>query len=198
MPVEIHQVRTDVTDAWVAWDGDPSKDYAYGGCRLVGRRTGYEDAIGMLCALMRNESGYKNALINLAVEDGALDDLSHALPPGFARARVGGGRCVIRPARAPTNSSPDTRATASTRCGPRPRATYPPKSEPTESACGAIPTTATTSTSGRWTRSATSSTPPNSAPRWRSSSVRAPRRPRSWTAAGCAGATACTSVPLWT
>ncbi|WP_336317613.1 hypothetical protein [Streptomyces lavendofoliae] len=100
MPVEIHQVRTDVADAWVAWDGDPSKDYAYGGCRLVGWRTGYEDAVGVLCALMRNESGYKNALINLAVEEGALDDLSDALPPGFTRARVGGGRCIIRPASA--------------------------------------------------------------------------------------------------
>ncbi|WP_344497970.1 hypothetical protein [Streptomyces enissocaesilis] len=78
---------TGVADAWAAWDGDPPKGYAYGGCRLVGRRTGYEDAVGMLCARMRKESGYRNALINLAVEDGALDDLSHALPPGFARAR---------------------------------------------------------------------------------------------------------------
>lgn len=98
MPVEIFTVHTDLADAWVAWDGDQTKNYAYGGCRLVGWRTRYEDAIGVLASLMRNESGYKNTMINLAVEAGALDDMAGELPPGFLDARVGGGRCIIRPA----------------------------------------------------------------------------------------------------
>jgi hypothetical protein len=98
LPVEIFTVHTDLADAWVAWDGDETRTYAYGGCRLVGWRTRYEDAIGVLASLMRNESGYKNTMINLAVEGGALDDIADELPPGFLDARIGGGRCIIRPA----------------------------------------------------------------------------------------------------
>ena len=98
MAVEIFTVHTDLADAWVAWDGDETKTYAYGGCRLVGWRTRYEDAIGMLASLMRNESGYKNTMINLAVEASALDGIADELPPGFLDARIGGGRCIIRPA----------------------------------------------------------------------------------------------------
>jgi glutamate dehydrogenase/leucine dehydrogenase len=98
VPIEIYTLRTDVADAWVAWDGAQSHDYAYGGCRMTHWRTRYEDAIGILCALMRIESSYKNTLINQAVEAGALDDLRGQLPPGFVDSRVGGARCVLRPA----------------------------------------------------------------------------------------------------
>jgi hypothetical protein len=97
LPVEIYTVHTDAADAWVAWDGDESNNYAYGGCRIVGWRTRYEDAIGLLCSLMRNESGYKNTLINLAIEAGALDDVADDLPPSFLDSRIGGARCVMRP-----------------------------------------------------------------------------------------------------
>jgi hypothetical protein len=104
LPVEIYTLHTDVADVWVAWDGDTSTNYAYGGCRMVSWRTRYEDTIGVLCSLMRNESAYKNTLINLAVEDGALADLTGELPAGFVDSRVGGARCIVRP------NGPDTAA----------------------------------------------------------------------------------------
>lgn len=98
MPTEIYTLRTEPADVWVAWDGDYGNAYAYGGCRMVHWRTRNEDAIGLLCSLMENESGYKNTLINLALEAGALDGVASKLPPGFAQSRVGGARCVMRPA----------------------------------------------------------------------------------------------------
>lgn len=100
MPVEIYSLRTDAADAWVAWDGKQANDYAYGGCRLVGWRARDEDAVAMLCSLMQYESGYKNTLINQAVAAGALDGLDDRLPSGLLAGRVGGGRCVLRPATA--------------------------------------------------------------------------------------------------
>ncbi|QNP68115.1 hypothetical protein IAG44_00595 [Streptomyces roseirectus] len=96
--IQIYRARSEPADAWVAWDGDESKDYAYGGCRLVGWRDRMEDVVGVLCSLMHTESAYKNVLINEALRAGAVDDLATALPPGFRDSTVGGGRCVIRPA----------------------------------------------------------------------------------------------------
>jgi hypothetical protein len=98
LPIQIETVRTDVADIWVAWDGVQENAYAYGGCRLVGWRAPMEEVIGLLCVLMSHESGYKNTLINLALRQGALQTLDGELPAGFAGSRVGGARCVIRPA----------------------------------------------------------------------------------------------------
>src|SRR5437879_11446567 len=64
---------------------------------MVGWRARNEDALALLCSLMTYESGYKNTLINLALQAGAVDHLVDELPPGFAGSLVGGGRCVMRP-----------------------------------------------------------------------------------------------------
>jgi hypothetical protein len=44
-----------------------------------------------------SESLFKNLLINKAIADGALEQLSDRLPGGFEKSRVGGARCIIRP-----------------------------------------------------------------------------------------------------
>ncbi len=100
MPVEIYSLRTEPADVWVSWDGVEGNCYAYGGCRMVDWRARNEHALGLLCSLMTSESGYKNTLINRALEAGAVAPLADSLPRGFASSRVGGARCVMRPSTA--------------------------------------------------------------------------------------------------
>lgn len=95
--MHVFELDSPAATIWVAWDGDTATDYAYGGCRLVAPDATYQESVGLLCELMRSESGYKNSLINQAVASGALDGLADRLPPGFRESRVGGGRCILRP-----------------------------------------------------------------------------------------------------
>ncbi|WP_155981080.1 hypothetical protein [Nocardia sp. CNY236] len=95
--VSWRKVETPHADAWVAWDGQEGTDYSYGGTRLVPFDVSDEDAVQILARLAIDESQLKNKLINLAVEEGILEPFESRLPAGFIAARVGGGRCVMRP-----------------------------------------------------------------------------------------------------
>jgi len=92
-----YKVETQHADAWVASDGQPDTDYSYGGTRTVAFDTSDADTVEILSRLAIDESQLKNRLINMAVEEGVLNNYASRLPVGFINSRVGGGRCVIRP-----------------------------------------------------------------------------------------------------
>ncbi|WP_438002855.1 hypothetical protein WME89_28460 [Sorangium sp. So ce321] len=73
-------------------------DYYYGGTRAVPYSTSDESVLDELHRLQRDESGLKNALINVALAQGALSAIDQALfPENFLGSRVGGARCILRP-----------------------------------------------------------------------------------------------------
>lgn len=72
--------------------------YYYGGTRCVSHATSDESVVDELLRLQRDESGLKNALINVALAQGALADCDpDSFPPEFLESRVGGARCILRP-----------------------------------------------------------------------------------------------------
>ncbi len=93
----IIQIAHPLATIWLAREECEEACYFYGGTRLIDPSTSDAAATHALIRLMNSESGTKNRLINLAIKDGALDDLQAELPPGFLRSRVAGARCLIRP-----------------------------------------------------------------------------------------------------
>ena len=97
MPVT--KLQTNRFDIFVASeDHGNGFDYLYGGTRCVSPTTSDDAVQQELVRLQRDESGLKNALINGAIAQGALDSLDpKRLPAGFRESRVGGARCILRP-----------------------------------------------------------------------------------------------------
>lgn len=94
----VHCIETEVAKVWIAYLHQDDANYHYGGSRLVAPQTSDDEVEQHLHRLMREESQLKNLLINrtLAREDLAVGQ--GRLPKGVAGSRVGGGRCLIRPA----------------------------------------------------------------------------------------------------
>jgi hypothetical protein len=95
--LEIRYIEHPLADIWIGRVTDTDFDYTYGGTRMVAPGTGDNSVVAMLHELAISESLLKNVLINKAIEDGAVDSFGDRLPEGFARSRVGGARCIIRP-----------------------------------------------------------------------------------------------------
>ena len=97
--MQVTQLRTPRVDVFVAAeDGHDRFHYLYGGTRCVSPAASDESVTDELSRLQRDESGLKNALINVALRDGALAGLDQGrLPSGFMGSRIGGARCILRP-----------------------------------------------------------------------------------------------------
>jgi hypothetical protein len=98
MSLRILHISHQYADAWVAFDDKDGFDYYYGGTRMVKPSTQESDVIRVLSRLMSEESAFKNRLINIALKAGALDSYNGRMPRGFTESRVGGARCIVRPA----------------------------------------------------------------------------------------------------
>jgi hypothetical protein len=85
-------------DAWIAFDEKDGCDYYYGGTRMVKPSTEEPEVIRILSRLMGEESAFKNKLINIALKQGVVDSYNGRIPEGFNESRVGGARCIVRPA----------------------------------------------------------------------------------------------------
>ena len=78
----------------LAWD-EGDYEFAYGGMRTFDFSE--KSAIKLLLDRLHvYESRIKNRLINLALAQDCLVDISHRLPKGFANSVVGGARCIFR------------------------------------------------------------------------------------------------------
>jgi hypothetical protein len=97
--MQVTRLRAPRFDVFVAAeDGRDGFHYLYGGTRCVPPETPDIAVLAELSRLQRDESGLKNALINVALSQGALGHLDPAvLPVGFLGSRVGGARCILRP-----------------------------------------------------------------------------------------------------
>jgi hypothetical protein len=98
--MQVKNLRTDRCDVFIAAeDRHDGFAYYYGGTRCVPHGTPDKSVLDELRRLQRDESGLKNALINLALARGALRGIDPGrFPEGFLGSRVGGARCLIRPA----------------------------------------------------------------------------------------------------
>jgi hypothetical protein len=98
--MRVHRLRAPHADVFIAdEDGSDRFDYHYGGTRCVHPATSDDAVLDELNRLQRDESGLKNALINVAVRQGALAHFNPGrLPFNFLRSRIGGARCILRPA----------------------------------------------------------------------------------------------------
>jgi hypothetical protein len=97
MSLRILHISHEYSDAWIAFDDKGGFDYYYGGTRMVKPSAEESDVIRILSRLMSEESAFKNRLINIALEGGALDSYNGRMPTGFTESRVGGARCILRP-----------------------------------------------------------------------------------------------------
>lgn len=95
--VMVKKLATPLADVFIGMSEDDCVDYHYGGTRLLPPDTTDSEATQTLLYLMTFESTVKNKLINLALAEGAVEDLSNMLPSGFVESKVSGGRCLIRP-----------------------------------------------------------------------------------------------------
>jgi hypothetical protein len=95
--LDVRRIEHPLADVWIGRIRQPTFDYAYGGTRMVAPDTDDTNVLATLHELAVTESLFKNLLINSAIESGALDAFGDRLPNGFARSRVGGARCIIRP-----------------------------------------------------------------------------------------------------
>jgi hypothetical protein len=96
----VTKLQTKRFDIFVASEeGADGFDYLYGGTRCMAPSASDDDVRQELLRLQRDESALKNALINVAIAQGALSGLDAVrLPAGFLGSRVGGARCILRPA----------------------------------------------------------------------------------------------------
>jgi hypothetical protein len=97
--MQVTKLTTDRFDIFIAsedqYDGFA---YYYGGTRCVPAGTSEVSVRNELQRLQRDESGLKNALINIALARGALAAIDpNRFPEGFLGSRVGGARCILRP-----------------------------------------------------------------------------------------------------
>lgn len=95
---DIFTIHHPLADLWVSRDSQSEVDYAYGGTRLVEPHTSDSEVTDHLRRLTLYESSIKNRLIDLSLHSGALAAYQDRLPAGFLDSRVGGARCIIRPA----------------------------------------------------------------------------------------------------
>ena len=95
--LKIFRIEHPLADVWIGRVEDETFDYTYGGTRMTQPGTDDTTVLATLRDLVTSESLFKNLLINKAIADGALEQLSDRLPDGFEKSRVGGARCIIRP-----------------------------------------------------------------------------------------------------
>jgi hypothetical protein len=98
--MNVVRLRAPRFDAFIAAeDGGDDFIYLYGGTRSVPPTTPDDEVMEELSRLQRDESGLKNSLINVALHEGPLTGIDQGcLPSGFMGSRVGGARCILRPA----------------------------------------------------------------------------------------------------
>ncbi|NEP85738.1 MAG: hypothetical protein F6K18_02265 [Okeania sp. SIO2C2] len=97
MKSTIERLEHSLADIFIACDNDRNVDYSYGGTRMVSPEVENSEAQEVCISLMRDESAFKNYLINAALRQGVVDSYRNRLPAGFLNSKVGGARCVIKP-----------------------------------------------------------------------------------------------------
>ncbi|MBO1351321.1 MAG: hypothetical protein EBE86_029955 [Hormoscilla sp. GUM202] len=93
----VEKLEHSLAEIFIACDKEPNADYSYGGTRMVSPKMESNQAQQVCISLMRDESAFKNYLINAALHKGVVDCYRDRLPAGFLNSKVGGSRCVIKP-----------------------------------------------------------------------------------------------------
>ncbi|NEP80263.1 MAG: hypothetical protein F6K39_20115, partial [Okeania sp. SIO3B3] len=89
MESTIERLEHSLADIFIACDNDRNVDYSYGGTRMVSPEVENSEAQEVCISLMRDESAFKNHLINGALRQGVVDSYSDRLPAGFLDSKVG-------------------------------------------------------------------------------------------------------------